>query len=328
MNEAEFIARYQKELPIYKAWGVYVNKVITDSLSNKLGGREELNSFLKIPAKPRVKDLNSLVSKAYYRNKDYTDPYTEITDKVGIRFVVLLKEDIKLISDVINNNEIWSRSKDRDFEKEKLANPTTFDYQSDHYIVKNREKLSVGNTVIPEHTACEIQVRTLLQHAYGELTHDTIYKPKTKASPDIVRSISKSMALIEVTDDIFWQVTMNLKSYQSKSDDFLLKLRGLYEGITNTDYEEKINIFILDAFQDKLGDIQFSDISDLAAQKLIQDTIKRKYQNSLLYRQPIILLIYYLILEKRNLCQDLWPLTDKELQPLFSDLGIAFDSAY
>lgn len=328
MNEAEFIAQYQKELPLYQAWGEHVNKLITNALVAEMGGEKEVDLFLKIPPKPRVKDVNSVVSKAFYRNKNYRDPYTEITDKVGVRFVVLLKKDIQLICKLIENVDIWSHSKDRDFEKEKLANPTTFDYQSDHYIVKNKEKLSIGDTLIPKDTPCEIQIRTLLQHAYGELTHDTLYKPKTQASPDIVRSVSKSMALIEVTDEIFGQVTMTIKTYQNEFDDFLLNLRELYDNIVTADYEEKLNTLILDAFRDVISDDVFAEVNEIASETMIRDIIKRKYESSLLYRQPIILLIYYLILEKRQLCKLSWPLTDNELQPLFSDLGIAFDSAY
>jgi hypothetical protein len=242
--------------------------------------------------------------------------------------VVLLKDDVRLICELIDNMDQWECSKDRDFEKEKLDHPTTFDYQSVHYIVRNKAGISAGKTLIPNNTPCEIQIRTLLQHAYSELTHDTIYKPKTRATPDVVRSVSKSIALIEVTDDIFGQVTMRLQSYQDKSDDFLKGLQSLYDSIAPPDYEEKLNVFILDAFRDMLGSIELTDISSIALEKPIQDTIKRKYESSLLHRQPVVLLLYYLIIEKRNLCKSLWPLTDTELQPLFSDLGIAFDSAY
>src|SRR3546814_12228521 len=38
-------------------------------------------------------------------------------------------------------------------------------------------------------TPCEVQLRTLLQHAHSQLTHDTIYKPKTIASSHTKRFV-------------------------------------------------------------------------------------------------------------------------------------------
>jgi ppGpp synthetase/RelA/SpoT-type nucleotidyltranferase len=81
-----------------------------------------------------------------------------------------------------------------------------FDYQSVHYVVRAAREMTVGQVVIPAGTPCEIQVRTLLQHAYSEVTHDTIYKSKVEASTETKRSIAKSMALIEASDDYFSEV--------------------------------------------------------------------------------------------------------------------------
>ena len=38
-----------------------------------------------------------MLQKAFYRGKDYRSPYEDIEDKVGLRFVVLLTEDIRTI---------------------------------------------------------------------------------------------------------------------------------------------------------------------------------------------------------------------------------------
>ena len=46
-------------------------------------------------------------------------------------------------------------------------------------------------------------MRTLLQHAHSELTHDTIYKPSVVQTPAMLRAAAKSMALIEATGDYF-----------------------------------------------------------------------------------------------------------------------------
>ena len=179
---------------------------------------------------------------------------------------------------------------------------------------------------IPMDTACEIQIRTLLQHAYAELTHDIVYKPKTRAEPKVLRSVAKSMALIETTDDIFKEVTMSVKREENQVVSFLDGLKKLYGSIASPDYEEKINMFILDAYRELVNSIDLADVeSFIIENKTVKDIIERQWETSLLYRQPIVLLLLYLINVQRNNCKMLWPLTASELRPLFIDLGIAFE---
>ena len=52
--------------------------------------------FLRIPPKPRTKGEVSFLEKAFYR-KAYVDPYVEVTDKVGVRFVVLVASQIQMV---------------------------------------------------------------------------------------------------------------------------------------------------------------------------------------------------------------------------------------
>lgn len=62
----------------------------------------DLNNFLKQPATPRIKEKTSLIDKAFHRKeKSYNNPYQEIEDKVGIRFVVLLTSDIDEVCEII-----------------------------------------------------------------------------------------------------------------------------------------------------------------------------------------------------------------------------------
>jgi hypothetical protein len=64
MNEKEFLSKYESEIPIFQAWGDNVNNIILDSLKIKIGGVKQVEQFLKIPPKPRIKDFDSIISKA------------------------------------------------------------------------------------------------------------------------------------------------------------------------------------------------------------------------------------------------------------------------
>ena len=326
MTEAEFKARFEDEIPIFLEWGNFVNTQVSKLLSEEFESTDDYNLFLKIPPKPRIKKIKSIISKAFYRGKNYSNPYEEITDKVGVRFVVLLQEDIKTISEVIESNSFWKYSKDRDFEEERLKEPLIFDYQSVHYVVSAKESAKYNGVMIPKDTPCEIQIRTLLQHAYSELTHDTIYRPKNRTSPQVLRILAKSMALIETTNDLFSDVHSTLESSGEALMSYLLKLKNVYKSIAIPDTEEKLNIYILDSLQDVTSKTDIADIEKYIHKSSdIKDIINKKYNDLLIYRQPVIILLYYLIKKERYNLKELWPLTDDELRPLFIDLGYALN---
>ena len=109
----------------------------------------------------------------------------------GLRFVVLVSADIKVVERAITTCPKWTAVLARDYEEERRQRPYEFDYQSVHYIVRSKDELTFEGVTIAAGTPCEIQVRTILQHAYSELTHDTIYKPSVQASPDVKRSTSR-----------------------------------------------------------------------------------------------------------------------------------------
>ncbi len=165
MTQDEFITRFKEESSMYHAWGKFVCQEITAELKNVLSEEHEIATFLKIPVVPRLKSLTSILNKAFCRGKGYKDPYKEINDKIGIRFVVLLTDDISIVGEIVTKSDKWTYSEDRDFQKERLAQPLVFDYQSKHYIVTNTRDLTFDDVLIKEGVECEIQIRTLLQRS-------------------------------------------------------------------------------------------------------------------------------------------------------------------
>nr|WP_017853888.1 hypothetical protein [Leptospira interrogans] len=84
--------------------------------------------------------------------------------------------------------------------------------------------------------------------------------------------------------------------------------------------------YILDSF---LEDIKGYDkdqiLSFIESHSDIQERIIERRDKSLIFGQPSVILLYMLIEQMPNKVKKLWPLTPSELQPLFNDLGIAFD---
>ncbi|WP_290459764.1 GTP pyrophosphokinase [Romboutsia ilealis] len=324
MDKQEFIKKFNNEKLMYECWGEYVGNIIISHITkhNKLNPK----TLLQIPAVPRVKELDSLLYKAFYReDKNYKNPYDEIEDKVGIRFVVLYKNDVTIINNAIEDINIWNVSKDRDFEEQREINPEYFGYESVHYIVRNKDDIKVDDIIIKANTPCEIQIRTLLQHAYCQVSHNTMYKKSVVNKSK--RTLSRSMAIIESADIFFEEVKTVVNQEEKEYKDLLYDLTEYYNTFCqNLSVEDKFNNMIIETFRDFLYKDIIKDIKNfIESKKYIKKSIKDLSTDVLIYRQPIILLMYFLVWNKRNMVEELWPITFEELEYIYTDLGISFN---
>lgn len=328
MKEQEILERWEADKPLYRAWA----KLITQEIERRLIpaiAPTPLDYFLKVPMVPRLKGDTSLIDKALYRSKPYKNPYEDISDKVGMRYVVLLTTHINTFCSIIESAEceaFWSQTKDKDYEEERLAKPLEFSYQSVHYVLRSKAGLSIDGQNLPEGLACEVQIRTLLQHAHSELTHDTLYKPKTTAKPSVKRTVAKSMALIEATDEFFEQAMKDLASASEPQRVLLEYLSDVYKKGTGLEPgQERSNQLVVDAFMELLPQDAPARIEEfLTAKTYVFEKIKEQNGQRHFFNQPAVLLAYFLVENMPAQTREHWPMDSDDLAKVFSDLGVAY----
>lgn len=131
----------------------------------------------------------------------YQDPLTEITDLAGVRIITFFPRSVDQAERIIASEfEVLERSD----KAAALLEQERFGYRSIHYLVK----LSAKRRSLPEYArfadmVFEIQVRTLLQHAWAEIEHDIQYK-SVETIPQAVRRRFMSLAgMLEIADREF-----------------------------------------------------------------------------------------------------------------------------
>lgn len=327
-RESQLLERWRAERPMYEAWGCFVSEMLTDAVAREIHPAT-VELFFRIPLKPRTKGEPSLLAKAFHRGKQYKDPYGDIEDKVGVRIVVLFSEEIRDVERAITTCDQWIAAKARDFEEERLAKPFEFDYQSLHYIVRAKFVVNHAGVDVALGTPCEVQVRTMLQHAYSELTHDTIYKPSLQAEPDVKRAAAKSMALIEATDDYFTLVRQKLELAQAPGQQVTAAVQAAYKQFTNLEPEPSpLNTLLIDHFRKwAKGDFNAELDAFLKEKSFLAERIQRRAATELLYRQSAVLLVYWAIKQAPYGVLDESPLSNNELAPFYSDLGMKSPNA-
>ncbi len=101
-------------------------------------------------------------------------------------------------------------------------------------------------------------------------------------------------------------------------------LEAIYKTIQQPATSEMTNIFLLDWMSELLAEVKKEDIEHFVDEyPALKEAIKRRSPESFLHRQPVVLALYYLIQRKRSGFERLWPLTLPNVQPLYTDLGIA-----
>lgn len=153
----------------------------------------------------RAKDPEALVGKCLRTDEGepkYSDYLNEITDLAGVRVIVYTKSAVSEVCRVIS--EIYNVEEQEDV-GDRVYKQGRFGYQSVHMLIHLDKRMYLGKEKAIDKAVCEIQVRTLLQHAWAEMEHDIQYKG-TQVPVDIAKRFSALAGLLEIADGEFQRI--------------------------------------------------------------------------------------------------------------------------
>lgn len=189
----------------------------------------------------RLKTRESLVGKIERKQNKYAD-LEEITDIAGVRIITYYAEDVDKIADIIESEFIVDR--ENSIDKRESLEPDRFGYCSVHYVVNmSEERTALRECQAYKGLKCEIQIRSVLQHAWAEIEHDIGYKSEIAVPKEMRRSFSRLAGLLEIADKEFNEIRSSLANYKKtanqkiQQDEFMDKEIDavLLETIINTD---------------------------------------------------------------------------------------------
>ncbi len=159
----------------------------------------------------RVKDRESL-EKKLFRPHSPCKKLDDVPDVIGVRIITYFEDDVEPIAKLIESE--FDVDDDQSENKADLLDPDRFGYLSRHYEIS----LSENRTKLPEWKAfkgyqIEIQIRSILQHAWAEIEHDLGYKSKEGIPRIIRRRFSRLAGLLELADDEFKGIRDELQAY-------------------------------------------------------------------------------------------------------------------
>ena len=169
----------------------------------------------------RVKQRDRLLAKAALpkyneRIRLPEDVFREITDIAGMRLTCNTADDIYAVVRAIMKSTTLSGPTWVDGEKcfeDYVQNPKASGYRAVHLLVAVR--VPCGGTF--EEVACEIQIRTLLQHAWGELTHEDTFKTEFEVPPLVAKLSTRLATTMAVLDEIAQDLRDELERFAAAS---------------------------------------------------------------------------------------------------------------
>lgn len=315
MNIEQFKAYLLAAQPSLNLWGSFVEKNVKKASKDNGINLQILSS--------RVKEIDSAIGKL--TRKSYTNPLKDMTDLVGVRAVCLLSPDVERLCQAMML-PVWDIQKSRDTSKEYEDAPDKFGYQSHHFEIRPKRDLEIAGTKITADICCELQIRTLMQHAYAEVVHDSIYKSSWKVPSRAVRFVSSSAALIETADHLFCETMSILESESKVRGELLEELTDIYDskvGISRFK-DQKFNMLVLDQLSGAIHSDTLDKIRHLLNERsFIQERVKSRLDSDAFWSQPVTILAYLLAIEDPSSLKELWPYAESEdsLELIYSDLG-------
>jgi ppGpp synthetase/RelA/SpoT-type nucleotidyltranferase len=155
----------------------------------------------------RLKSRPSLRYKISRPERTYQSLW-DVTDLAGLRVTTYFEDTVEQVARLIESRfEVdFAHSTD----KRQPADAGRFGYRSLHYVCRFPRAVD-----LPEDARFEIQIRTVLQHAWAEIEHDLGYKTTEAIPLSFRRRFSRLSSLLEIADQEFVAIRSDLEHYRA-----------------------------------------------------------------------------------------------------------------
>jgi len=202
----QHVTAYAGAQPRYEAFAKYIDALVSEHCDELIHTTEH-----------RAKNVDSFAKKAHKLKDDgsirYPAPLSDITDMCGVRVIVFVREFVDIVCQKIG--EIL-RVEDMEDVGDRVYSQGKFGYQSKHMLIRlgpDREKLFENRGY--EGMICEIQVRTILQHAWAEMEHNIQYKSDQEIPLDLKKRFSALAGLLEIADREFQRIQQDSEALKN-----------------------------------------------------------------------------------------------------------------
>lgn len=257
---------YRKNRSLYKSLASKVEEIIRENLEQRKLQYHSVTS--------RGKSLKSFSDKA--KSRKYADPINEIKDMAGIRIITYLESDVKKVAGIIE--KLFDIDKANSLDQAQLLGSDRLGYRSVHYAAKfDKTRCKLPEYKRYEDLPFEIQIRSLLQHAWAEIEHDRNYKFSGKLPTELERRFRLVAGMLEVADHEFVSIAEEIEKYKTDIAEELRK-GDLDIEINTASLKEYLSAKFAKLIEEGLLLKDFGDDAKLVVEEVHLFSILRLYQ--------------------------------------------------
>ena len=189
------LEEYRSNLPLFQKTSAEAVERIREKLAQA--------DIVVAALESRVKTEKSLAGKLELKGSKYAS-LKDITDIVGVRVITFYIDDVDKVASAVER--LWEIDWENSVDKRRLHQIDSFGYMSLHYICRTPDSPY----------RFEIQIRTLLQHAWANMNHDTGYKSGVEIPRDYLRNMNRLAGMLELADEQFSRIRTELTDYRRR----------------------------------------------------------------------------------------------------------------
>ncbi len=202
--KSEILARFDQQRLVYSDLSSTVAQLLQTLLSDE--------GLVLHATNHRCKDRHSLEGKLGRPGKVYGS-LEDITDIAGVRLTTYFADDVDKVAEVLRKELYIDESASID--KRISSDPDRFGYLSLHYVAQlSEDRVQLREYRRYRGLKFEIQIRSILQHAWAEIEHDLGYKSASGIPADARRRFARISSLLELADSEFCAIREQLSSYE------------------------------------------------------------------------------------------------------------------
>lgn len=176
---------------------------------------------LAVPIQSRAKTVISVLEKVRSGRFSIKKSVLEFQDLAGIRIITLFRRDAVLAESIVD--ELFDVKKKYNLAEKLTA--SEFGYLSTHMICTLKSEWTNLPTMSGlKELTFEVQVRTLSQHSWAEVSKTFNYKHEENVPQPVLRSINRISALLETVDLEFERLLDERNTYIKEIGDYTVDL--------------------------------------------------------------------------------------------------------
>ncbi|WP_323095302.1 hypothetical protein [Intrasporangium sp. YIM S08009] len=213
----------------------------------------------------RVKTQASAEKKLSARSDRYAG-LGDLHDILGLRIITYFSDQVDIAADLIRAE--FSIDHSESANKGDALAPDRFGYRSQHFVgTLGKARASLAEYTRFAECRFEVQVRSILQHAWAEVEHDLGYKSPVSVSAHTRRRFSRLAGMFEIADDEFVAIREEIARHIAEVN------QAIGQGETNLPLDREALV----AYMSKDGTLTSLDMRIMTAKAVAPEPLSPAY---------------------------------------------------